>query len=92
MLRTKGKVEHELNGIPFEVNSFSEALGIAESLGNQEFIAEIYCELYTMFYSRYPGLAVYFARKAEVLYTNLKDIHNLKTTQLKIALTLQSYP
>lgn len=90
LLLLKGRVEHEINGIPFEVNSFSEALGIAESLGNQEFIAEIYCELYTMFYSRYPGLAVYFARKAEVLYTNLKDIHNLKTTQLKIALTLQS--
>lgn len=90
LLLLKGKVEHEISGIPFEVNSFSEALGIAESLGNQEFIAEIYCELYTMFYSRYPGLAVYFARKAEVLYTNLKDIHNLKTTQLKIALTLQS--
>ena len=90
LLLLKGKVEHEINGIPFEVNSFSEALGIAESIGNQEFIAEIYCELYTMFYSRYPGIAVYFARKAEVLYTNLKDIHNLKTTQLKIALTLQS--
>ena len=90
LLLLKGKVEHEISGIPFEVNSFSEALGIAESLGNQEFIAEIYCELCTMFYSRYPGLAVYFARKAEVLYTNLKDIHNLKTTQLKIALTLQS--
>ena len=90
LLLLKGKVEHEINGIPFEVNSFSEALGIAESLGNQELIAEVYRELYTMFYSRYPGLAIYFLRKAEVIYVNSKDIHNLKTTQLKIALTLQS--
>lgn len=90
LLLLKGKVEHEINGIPFEVNSFSEALGIAESLGNQEFIAEIYCELYTMFYSRYPGLAVYFARKAEVIYANNKDSHNLTTVRLNIALTLQS--
>ena len=90
LLLLKGKVEHELNGIPFEINSFSEALGIAESLGNQEYIAEIYDELYTMFYSRYPGLAVYFARKAEVIYDKSKDYHNLINTQLKIALTLQS--
>lgn len=90
LLLLKGKVEHEINGIPFEVNSFSEALGIAESLGNQEFIAEIYCELYTMFYSRYPGLAIYFLRKAEVIYDTNKEVQNLITTQLNIALTLQS--
>lgn len=90
LLLLKGKVEHEINGIPFEVNSFSEALGIAESLGNQELIAEVYRELYTMFYSRYSGLAIYFLRKAEVIYVNSKDIHNLKNTQLNIALTLQS--
>ena len=90
LLLLKGKVEHEINGIPFEVNSFSEALGIAESLGNQEYIAEIYDELYTMFYSRYPGLAIYFLRKAEVIFVNRKDINNYKNTQLKIALTLQS--
>ena len=35
LLQLKGKVEREISGIPFEVNSFSEALGIAESLGNQ---------------------------------------------------------
>ena len=90
LLLLKGKVEHEINGIPFEVNSLSEALGIAESLGNQEYIAEIYCELYTMFYSRYPGLAIYFARKAEVIYINNKDVHSLTTVRLDIALTLQS--
>lgn len=90
LLLLKGKVEHEINGIPFEVNSFSEALGIAESLGNQEFIAEIYCELYTMFYSRYPGLAIYFLRKAEVIYDTRNEIQNLIRTQLNIALTLQS--
>lgn len=90
LLLLKGKVEQEIVGIPFEVNSFSEALGIAESLGNQELIAEVYCELYTMFYSRYPGLAVYFARKAEVIYANSKDFHNLITVRLYIALTLQS--
>lgn len=90
LLLLKGKVEHEINGIPFEVNSFSEALGIAEFLGKQEYIAEIYDELYTMFYSRYPGLAIYFLRKAEVILDNCKDINNLKNTQLKIALTLQS--
>lgn len=90
LLLLKGKVEHEINGIPFEVNSFSEALGLAEALGNQEFIAEVYRELYTMFYSRYPGLGVYFARKAEVIYVSNNDTHNLINTRLSIALTLQS--
>lgn len=90
LLLLKGKVEHEINGIPFEINSLSEALGIAEKLENQEFIAEAYCELYTMFYSRYPGLAVYFARKAEVIYDNIKDVHNLVIARINISLTLQS--
>ena len=90
LLFLKGKVEHEINGIPFEVNSFSEALGMAEAIGKQELIAKVYSELYTMFYSRYPGLAVYFARKAEVIYSSNDDIHSLISTRLYIALTLQS--
>lgn len=90
LLFLKGKVEHEINGIPFEVNSFSEALGMAEAIGKQELIAKVYSELYTMFYSRYPGLAVYFARKAEVIYSSNDDIHSLILTRLYIALTLQS--
>lgn len=90
LLFLKGKVEHEINGIPFEVNSFSEALGMAEAIGNQELITKVYRELYTMFYSRYPGLAVYFARKAEVIYSGNGDIHSLIATRLCIAFTLQS--
>lgn len=90
LLLLRGKVEQEINGIPFEINSFSEALGIAEKLGNHEFVAEAYRELYTMFYSRYPGLAVYFARKAEVIYANSQDVHNLIDARIRIALTLQS--
>ena len=90
LLFLKGKVEHEINGIPFEVNSFSEALGMAEAIGQRELIAKVYRELYTMFYSRYPGLGVYFARKAEVIYADKKDYHNLIKVQLYIALTLQS--
>ena len=90
LLMLKGKVEHEINGIPFEVNSFSEALGVAEALDNQDFIAEAYRELYTMFYSRYPGLAVYFARKAEVIYVKQKNVYELITTRLYLSLVLQS--
>lgn len=90
LLLLKGKVEHEINGIPFEVNAFSDALGVAEAIGNQELIAKVYSELYMMFYSRYPGLAVYFARKAEVIYSNIKDEHSLIRSRLYVALTLQS--
>lgn len=90
LLLLKGKVEHEIIGIPFKINTFSEALGLAEALGNQGLIAAVYSELYTMFYSRYPGLGVYFARKAEVIYADKKDYHNLIRVQLYIALTLQS--
>ncbi|MBR5512189.1 MAG: FRG domain-containing protein [Bacteroidaceae bacterium] len=90
LLLLKGKIEHEIIGIPFRINSFSEALGIAEKLENSEYIAEIYCEMYTMFYSRYPGLAVYFARKAEVIYANNKNVHSLTVVRLNLALTLQS--
>ena len=90
LLLLKGKVEHEINGIPFEVNAFSDALGVAEAIGNQELIAKVYGELYMMFYSRYPGLAVYFARKAEVIYSNIRDEHSLITSRLYVALTLQS--
>lgn len=90
LLLLKGKVEHEMIGIPFKINTFSEALGLAEALGNPEQIAAVYSELYTMFYSRYPGLGVYFARKAEVIYADKRDYHNLIRVQLYIALTLQS--
>lgn len=90
LLFLKGQVEHEINGIPFEVNSFSDALGMAEAIGNQVLIAKVYSELYTMFYSRYPGLAVYFARKAEVIYSRSDDIHRLISTRLYISLTLKS--
>lgn len=90
LLLLKGKVEHEIIGIPFKVNAFSEALGVAEALGDQILIAKVYSELYTMFYSRYPGLGVYFARKAEVIYADNKDYHNLVKSRLYVAFTLQS--
>lgn len=90
LLLLKGKVEHEIIGIPFKVNAFSEALGVAEAIGDQILIAKVYSELYMMFYSRYPGLGVYFARKAEVIYADKNDYHDLVRVRLCVALTLQS--
>lgn len=63
----KGKLEMMLNRHRISISAFSEALGLAEAIGDFKTVANVYMEISRMFASSYFGLAIYFMRKAEVI-------------------------
>lgn len=88
MLIHKGFLETELTGVFFNVNSFSDALRVAEESGDQFLIARVYTEMNGMFYSRYPGIGIYFLRKAEVIYRKVGERHHLTQVWMYLAFSL----
>lgn len=85
LLILKGQLESKLNGTKFAVTSLSDALSLAEDIGNKRLIAKVYRELSGMFAPRYPGLGVYFLREAEVLYREQKDDVHLQVVWMYLA-------
>ncbi len=71
MLLRAGQLETMTNRLHISPRYFSQALGIAEESGNEKLIAEVYQNISKMFAKRYPGLAIYFIRKAELKYTSV---------------------
>lgn len=68
ILICKGKMELMLNRSGISTSAYSQALALAESLGDMEIIGIVYLEISRMFSTKYYGLAIYFARKAEISY------------------------
>lgn len=68
MLLRAGQLERMTNHMKISTRYFSKALGEAEDLGDDLLIAECYHKIGVMFANRYPGLAVYFFRKAELKF------------------------
>lgn len=71
----------------FNLNSLCEALGVAENLNNQDLIAEAYSEIATMFAVRFPGLGIYFNRKAETYYLKQGNHHKMRVESMRRALS-----
>lgn len=68
MLIYRSKMEMMLNRSGISISSLSEALRLAELIGNMSILGNIYQEISRMFSARYSGLALYFIRKAEICY------------------------
>lgn len=66
VLICKGKLEMMQSRHRISLSSLSEALGLAESIGDIGIIAKVYVEIAHMFASIHYGLAIYFMRKAEI--------------------------
>ncbi len=77
ILLHRGKLECA-STLRFSVNSLSDALAVAETIGDEVLIAEAYSNIAYMFAPRYPALGIYFTRKAEVFYTKSGDKHKLR--------------
>lgn len=68
LLLRAGQLERMTNHMKISPRYFSKALGEAEDLEDDLLIAECYHKIGVMFANRYPGLAVYFFRKAELKF------------------------
>ena len=73
VLISKGKFEMMQSRHGISISSLSEALGLAESIGDICIIAKVYEEIAKMFASIHYGLAIYFMRKAEIYYGKTGD-------------------
>lgn len=80
-----GQLETITNRYGISTRYVSEALGLAESIGNSKMIAEAYTSLGHIFSNRYAGLGLYFHRKAERIYWENKMIPAANMSQLKRA-------
>ena len=81
-----GKLEKVL-AAEFNLNALCDALKVAENLNRNDLIAIAYSELATSFAIRYPGLGIYFNRKAETHYQKQGDEHHRKIESVKRALS-----
>jgi len=73
LLLKAGQLESTINNKKISPRYFSRALGLAESLQNKRLIADAYMNIGHMFASRYPGLGLYFFRRAEIKYSENGD-------------------
>lgn len=62
-----------------------KALGVAEELRGNLFIARSYRQIAAMFAKKYHGLAIYFYRKAEQLYDAAKESHQSDLVRMERA-------
>lgn len=78
-----GKVDNEDRlRDEFRINKLSDALFLAEKIGDMKLQAEVYQHLSGMFKTRYMYLAINFIRKAEVIYEKLGDRGNMDLCRL----------
>lgn len=75
LLLRAGQLECISNRLGISPQYFSQALGLSEEIGDLKLIAEVYQSISRMFSQRYPGLSLYFIRKAELKY---KDCGKMK--------------
>lgn len=73
VLICKGKLEMMQNRHGISISSLSEALGLAESIGDIGIIAKVYEGIAQMFANMHYGLAIYFMRKAELYFGKAGD-------------------
>jgi hypothetical protein len=66
LLLKAGQLESSINKKKISPRYFSQALGLAESLQDKQLMADAYMNIGQMFASRYPGLGLYFYRRAEI--------------------------
>lgn len=72
LLHKAGKLERLYSRIGVSSRFLIEALGLAEEIGSGHLIADTYEAIGQMFSLCYPGLAVYFLRKAERVFAEMK--------------------
>ena len=65
LLIIAGKLEASFNRLNISTIYLTEALGLAEDIGNNSMVAEAYSAIAQMFAPKYKGLSFYFFRKAE---------------------------
>lgn len=70
LLLRAGQIEKLFNNIGISPRYFSEALALAEQVGNNLLIAKVYFNISKMFSLLYPGLSLIFNRKAEWIYNS----------------------
>lgn len=73
VLICKGKLEMMQNRHGISISSLSEALGLAESIGDIGIIAKVYEGIAQMFANMHYGLAIFFMRKAELYFGKAGD-------------------
>lgn len=86
LLIKSGQMEACVARNNISVKHLSEALGLAESMGNNSMIAEAYSAIAHMFSPKYEGLAFYFLRHAELFYEKANDSRNLSSIKMRRAL------
>jgi hypothetical protein len=78
-------LESSINKKKISPRYFSQALGLAESLQDKRLMADVYMNIGQMFASRYPGLGLYFYRRAEIKYTENGDGNSAAKIRLRRA-------
>jgi hypothetical protein len=86
LLLKAGRLESLTNRHGISPKYYTEALGLAESLEDMSLIAKAYSAISHMFAIRYPGLAIYFLRKAEIYFSELGELKSFSLCRMERAL------
>ncbi len=87
LLIKAGRLEASLSRTNISTRFISEALGVAEECSDSRMISEAYSVISHMFAPKYPGLSLYFSRKAELVLAKGNNRHDLQIIQIERALT-----
>lgn len=82
-------LEESINRLHISTKYATMALGLAEAIGDNEMVAKAYYNISHMFSLQYKGLAIYFLRRAERLYAEAKNQHQLQEVRIERAILSQ---
>lgn len=85
LLLNGARLECASNQLGISSDLSIKALGVAEELGGNLFIARAYRQIAAMFAKKYHGLAIYFYRKAEQLYDEAQERHQSDLVRIERA-------
>lgn len=82
-------LEESMSRLHISSKYATRALGLAEAIGDNELVAKAYSAISHMFSLQYKGLAIYFLRRAERLYAEAKNQHQLQVVRIERAILSQ---
>lgn len=91
LLLKAGQIETMSNKMGISTHYFTEALGLAEEIGDSFLIAIAYQHISKMFAPLYTGLSLYFIRKAEIKFKNSNRDMEAYICQMERALIYSVY-